>query len=175
MRSTFLLGGWLLTVALAGLGGYTLATSPGSCPVPTDPGVLEQLEQQRALLVSLRAQVSALDLRLAEHARSPAPALAPASASTPAASAQAAAEPQPSEEEVEREERARAEAEALVARGERMVDTALGTGRWRSEDVHALRALLPQMPKAQREALLSRLITALNEGRLTPEERGLLF
>lgn len=171
MRSTFLLGGWLLTAALACLGGYSLARGPDSRPVPPDPGVLEQLEQQRALLVSLRAQVSALDLRLAEHARS----MSPVPASTPAASAQVAREPEPSEEEVEREERARAEAEALVARGERLVEAALGTGRWRSEDVDALRALLPQMPRAQREAMLSRLITAYNEGRLAPEEQGPLF
>lgn len=170
-----LMGGWLLSVALAGMGGYGLARSTDSGPVPQQgPDIQTQLERQQALLVSLRAQVGALDSRLADLARAPSAAPLPTlSAPLPAATALAAAP----EEEVDEEarERARVEAEALVSRGDRVVEAALSTGRWRQEDMLSLRAMLPGMPKPQREALLSRLITAYNERRLTQEEDGPLF
>ncbi|WP_163991073.1 hypothetical protein [Pyxidicoccus caerfyrddinensis] len=170
-----LMGGWLLSVALAGMGGYGLARSTDSGPVPQQgPDLQTQLEQQRALLVSLRAQVGALDSRLTELARAPSVAPLP-TASSPLPAATALAAPPEAEVDEEARERARVEAEALVSRGERMVESALSTGRWRQEDMLSLRALLPGMPKTQREAMLSRLITAYNEGRLTQEETGPLF
>ncbi|MCP3143011.1 hypothetical protein [Pyxidicoccus xibeiensis] len=166
-----LVGGWLLSLAVAGVGGYGLARSADAEPAPAGPTVQEQLELQHALLVSLRAQVSALDLKLADLSRSRAPVVV---AAPSALAATALASGAPAAPDAPREV-AREDAEELLARGEEVVVSALGTGRWRTEDVLALRAVLPGMPKAQREALLRRLITARNEGRLTPDEGGPLF
>ncbi|QSQ21755.1 hypothetical protein JY651_42495 [Pyxidicoccus parkwayensis] len=169
-----LVGGWLLSVALAGMGGYGLARSNDSGAAPRqDSDVLEQLKTQQALLVSLRAQVSALDSRLGDASRAPVMGV-----TQPLPTPMAAVTSEPPEEddaEVEAREHARVEAEALVSRGERVVEAALVTGHWRQEDMLSLRALLPTMPKTQRDALLSRLITAYNEGRLTQDEQGPLF
>ena len=167
---------WLLSVAVAGAGGYGLARSTDSGPAPADSAILSRLERQEALLTALRAQVGALDQHVSALSgpslAAPAPGAVAASVA-PAPVAPAAA-PDGSEAgaSAKKHDEATPEALALVDRGSELVDRAVSVRHWRGEDAVALRALLPRMPREPRDKLLGRLITALNEGRLTLDEGG---
>lgn len=64
------------------------------------------------------------------------------------------------------------EAVAAVATAGQLIDAALARGSWEHVDRQAFHAALGAMDDAQRGAAISRLLTALNEGRLRAEVIG---
>ena len=58
---------------------------------------------------------------------------------------------------------------------ERLIDGAIGAGRWEVEDQARLRGLLSQMAPERETALLQKLAAALNAGQLRPGFDGPLF
>jgi hypothetical protein len=62
-----------------------------------------------------------------------------------------------------------AEAVAAVATASQILDTALTQRTWKDADRAAFRAVLGAMTDAQRREAMSRLLTALNEGKLRSE------
>lgn len=67
--------------------------------------------------------------------------------------------------------------QALAAqqRGQQLIEEATRSGQWRTEDAQALRRLLIDMNDAQRQAVIQRLITQLNAGKLKSQARGPIF
>ena len=58
---------------------------------------------------------------------------------------------------------------------ERMIDDAIGAGRWEAEDQARLRGLLGQMAPERETAVLQKLAAALNSGELRPGFDGPMF
>lgn len=85
----------------------------------------------------------------------------------------------PASEEQARAEQAAVEAKPenapAQARAERVVSQALAARRWTQEDAQALRESMSALSAEQTDALLERLIPAVNRGEVTVEESGSLF
>jgi hypothetical protein len=171
-----LLGGWLLSVLIAAGGGYWLAQAPASTAAPPESALLARFERQEARLEALEAQFRGLDIHVMALGRQ-SPVVCPAPSAPVPVQALAGPSEEDAQERKATQERDAATPEglALASRGMAVVESALGARRWRESDAQELRSMLPQMPPAQREEVLKKLITAVNEGRLVAEQRGPLF
>lgn len=67
------------------------------------------------------------------------------------------------------------ESVAAAEQAEQQVDEAIGRGAWTARERSALRGVMTELTNEQTEVVMSKLVLAINEGRLTPDAPGPLF
>lgn len=145
------LAGALALVALGGVAGYTVRV-PAAAPPPKP--VATAAVAPRPLSVVAAAGPSADELRAIVREE-----LAATRADSPAD--ERAAQPPPSEAALR-----------AVADAERHLDGAVVAGVWHDGDRATFRALLAEVPEAERGRLIARLAQSINEGKIHFETSG---
>jgi hypothetical protein len=149
----------VLVVGLAAGWGGASSRSPEPAPAVTPAGA--RGERVTRVVASIdEAQLAELRAEMARLAAS-----RPAQGELVAPAAVAAPAPVPPT----------AEGVAASERAEQQVDEAIARGAWTDRERRALRGVMTELTNEQTEVVMSKLVLAINDGRLKPDASGPLF